>query len=241
MLAERGDGEALPLPESIQGIIGARLDALSPDEKRLLQDAAVIGKVFWPGAVAGARQRAPIDERLHALERKQFIRRERRSAMAGETQYAFLHLLLRDVAYGQIPRASRIEKHAPTRAVDRRRTAGLRTRRDACAPLHERARLRENGGAATPFWWSGSRLAPTGGRPSCITCGLFGWGSMVSGRARPGVPESHEDATLLLRLGRSRFSADSTGADELRARYTRSWRSLTARVPPRAALASMIA
>ena len=57
MLAERGDGEELPLPESVQGIIGARLDALSPEEKRLLQDAAVIGKVFWPGAVARARQR----------------------------------------------------------------------------------------------------------------------------------------------------------------------------------------
>ena len=48
----------LPLPESVQGIIGARLDALSTEEKRLLQDAAVIGKVFWPGAVARARQRA---------------------------------------------------------------------------------------------------------------------------------------------------------------------------------------
>ena len=111
LLAERGDAEELPLPESVQGIIGARLDGLPAEEKRLLQEAAVIGKVFWPGAVAsrgGVRQQ----ERLHALERKQFVRRERRSSMAGETQYAFLHLLLRDVAYGQIPRASRIEKHA---------------------------------------------------------------------------------------------------------------------------------
>ena len=39
-------------------------------------------------------------------------RRERRSAVAGETQYAFLHLLLRDVAYSQIPRAERADKHA---------------------------------------------------------------------------------------------------------------------------------
>ena len=111
MLAERGDAEELPLPESVQGIIGARLDALPAEEKRLLQDAAVIGKVFWPGAVA-APGGERLQERLHALERKQFVRRERRSSMAGETQYAFLHLLLRDVAYGQIPRASRIEKHA---------------------------------------------------------------------------------------------------------------------------------
>src|SRR5215472_6982047 len=52
MLAEHGADRELPLPDSIQGIVGARLDLLTPPEKRLLQDAAVIGKVFWPGAVA---------------------------------------------------------------------------------------------------------------------------------------------------------------------------------------------
>src|SRR5439155_4268745 len=49
--------------------------------------------------------------RLHALERKEFVRRERRATVAGEDEYAFLHLLLRDVAYAQIPRAARAEKH----------------------------------------------------------------------------------------------------------------------------------
>ncbi len=115
MLEERGslgDGE-LRLPESLQGIIAARLDALSAEEKALVQDAAVMGKVFWPGALAalGGRERWALEEALHVLERKQFVRRERRSSVAGETQYAFLHLLVRDVAYGQIPRAQRAEKH----------------------------------------------------------------------------------------------------------------------------------
>ena len=45
MLAERGSAEELPLPETVQGIIAARLDSLAPDEKALIQDAAVIGKV----------------------------------------------------------------------------------------------------------------------------------------------------------------------------------------------------
>src|SRR5262245_56318046 len=114
MLADRGAGRRLSLPESIQGIIGARLDLLAPPEKRLLQDAAVIGKVFWPGAVAalgGPVGRGELAEYLHTLERKQFVRRERRSSVAGETQYAFVHVLLRDVAYGQIPRAARVGKH----------------------------------------------------------------------------------------------------------------------------------
>ena len=75
----------------------------------------MIGKVFWPGAVAalgGAAGRGELEEGLHGLERKQFVRRERRSSVAGETQYAFVHVLVRDVAYGQIPRAARAGKHA---------------------------------------------------------------------------------------------------------------------------------
>ncbi len=53
----------------------------------------------------------PVEELLHLLERKQFVRRERRSSVADETQYAFLHILVRDVAYGQIPRVERILRH----------------------------------------------------------------------------------------------------------------------------------
>jgi class 3 adenylate cyclase/tetratricopeptide (TPR) repeat protein len=105
MLTEHEGGD-LPLPETVQGLIAARIDALAPEEKALLQDASVIGKVFWPSALPGAD-----DHTLHALERKEFTRRDRRSSIAGETQYAFLHALVRDVAYGQIPRAERAEKH----------------------------------------------------------------------------------------------------------------------------------
>jgi class 3 adenylate cyclase len=106
------EGE-LPLPETVQGMIAARLDALSLDDKELVQNATVVGKVFWPGAVAAIAGRSAfaLEEQLHALERKEFIRRERQSAVAGETQYAFLHALVRDVAYGQIPRARRVDKH----------------------------------------------------------------------------------------------------------------------------------
>jgi class 3 adenylate cyclase/tetratricopeptide (TPR) repeat protein len=105
--------EELPLPESVQGIVAARLDALPDDEKALLQDAAVIGKVFWLGAAAGigGLERSSAHELLHRLERKAFVRRERRSSVAEETEYAFGHLVVLDVAYGQIPRAPRAEKH----------------------------------------------------------------------------------------------------------------------------------
>jgi class 3 adenylate cyclase/tetratricopeptide (TPR) repeat protein len=113
MLAESGPSDALALPETIQGIIAARLDALAPEEKELLQDAAVIGKVFWVGALGsfGERERWEVERRLHALERRELVRRQRRASVAGESEFAFVHLLVRDVAYGQIPRAARADKH----------------------------------------------------------------------------------------------------------------------------------
>jgi class 3 adenylate cyclase/tetratricopeptide (TPR) repeat protein len=108
-----GGAESLPLPESVQGLIAARLDALSDDEKALVQDASVLGKVFWVGAVSqlGSVAGERAEELLHDLARKQFVQRERRSSMEGDTQYAFTHTLVRDVAYSQIPRADRAEKH----------------------------------------------------------------------------------------------------------------------------------
>jgi class 3 adenylate cyclase len=105
--------EELPLPESVQGIVAARLDGLPDDEKALLQDAAVMGKVFWLGAaeMIGRRDRSVSEACLHRLERKEFVRRERRSSVAAENEYVFRHLLVRDVAYNQIPRSQRAEKH----------------------------------------------------------------------------------------------------------------------------------
>jgi tetratricopeptide (TPR) repeat protein len=113
MLSEHGGERELPLPESVQGIIAARLDGLPRAEKELLHDAAVHGKVFWAGALeamSGAAAGA-LDEPLRALERKEFVRRQRRSSVAGETELAFRHALVREVAYGQIPRAPRADKH----------------------------------------------------------------------------------------------------------------------------------
>jgi class 3 adenylate cyclase len=113
MFVERGDADDLPVPETLQGIIAARLDALPAAEKELVQNGAVVGKVFWTGAVeavAGVSS-SEADALLHLLDRKEFVRRERRPSLAGESEYAFRHVLVRDVAYSQIPRAARAEKH----------------------------------------------------------------------------------------------------------------------------------
>jgi class 3 adenylate cyclase/tetratricopeptide (TPR) repeat protein len=108
-----GDRAELPLPETVQGIIAARLDGLPPEEKTLLEDAAVLGKVFWTGALHALDgwDASALDELLYALARKDFVRRERRSSVGGEKEYAFRHVLVSDVAYGLIPRSGRAEKH----------------------------------------------------------------------------------------------------------------------------------
>jgi tetratricopeptide (TPR) repeat protein len=103
----------LPLPESVQGTIAARIDGLPPDEKALLQQAAVVGKVFWlgPAAAATGLDRAEAERLLHSLQRKEFVRRERRSSVAEEVQFSFGHVLVQDVAYRQLPRARRAAAH----------------------------------------------------------------------------------------------------------------------------------
>jgi class 3 adenylate cyclase/tetratricopeptide (TPR) repeat protein len=113
LVAEHGDDGELPVPENVQGIIAARLDGLAAEEKDLLQNASIVGRMFWTGALEAltGESRFAVEERLHALERKEFVSRERRSSVAGESEYVFQHALVRDVAYGQMPRAARAEKH----------------------------------------------------------------------------------------------------------------------------------
>ena len=107
-----GEGD-IPVPENVHALIAARLDTLPAERKALLQDAAVIGKVFWAGALAemGGLDPDAVRADLHELARKELLRPARRSSIDGETEYAFSHLLIRDVAYGQIPRTQRAAGH----------------------------------------------------------------------------------------------------------------------------------
>jgi DNA-binding SARP family transcriptional activator/class 3 adenylate cyclase len=103
----------LPLPETVHAIIAARLDTLDPAEKAVLHDAAVLGRIGWVGGLqaVGGHDRAALQRCLERLEARDFIYRASRSSMAGEREYGFRHVLIRDVAYGQIPRAERSHKH----------------------------------------------------------------------------------------------------------------------------------
>lgn len=102
------------LPQSLQGVIVARLDTLDPTVKQAAMDAAVVGEVFWAGAVATIcdHDEQEVEERFHRLVSSDVIRRAPRSSVRGQTEYAFLHALVRDAAYNQIPKMERAQKHA---------------------------------------------------------------------------------------------------------------------------------
>jgi DNA-binding SARP family transcriptional activator len=101
------------IPESLQAVIAAHLDALAPELKAIASDAAVVGEVFWSGAVAALAglDEAEVESRLQRLVANDVARRRRASSVARQSEYEFLHVLVRDVAYGQIPRLDRIGRH----------------------------------------------------------------------------------------------------------------------------------
>jgi len=110
------DTDELPTPTSLQGLIGSRLDQLARPEKRLAQNASVVGTVFWPGAVQHLQGEAvPPDPelvgKLRSLEERDLVREHELSTVAGELEFAFKHILIRDVAYGQLPKGRRMELH----------------------------------------------------------------------------------------------------------------------------------
>jgi class 3 adenylate cyclase/tetratricopeptide (TPR) repeat protein len=107
------EGAALPLPDSVQAVIAARLDTLDPVAKAAIGDAAVVGKVFWASAVASMSDRplADVAPALDELVRRDLIAPVRRSSLQGEAEYAFGHVLVRDAAYGRLPRRGRAARH----------------------------------------------------------------------------------------------------------------------------------
>jgi class 3 adenylate cyclase/tetratricopeptide (TPR) repeat protein len=111
-LADESGAELVELPDTVQGLLAARLDSLEPEERRLVQHAAVVGRTFWQGAleIAVTNERE-LHEALLNLQEKDIIIPEAGARLAGEREYAFKHVLIRDVAYGMLPRAVRCRKH----------------------------------------------------------------------------------------------------------------------------------
>src|SRR5579885_1444713 len=133
------------VPPTLTGVLQARLDRLTPEEKSVLQRASVIGRVFWDGAVehlgspqtsanTGASSRASdaasaaasggVGDTFESLRRKELIYRREASAFAGAREYIFKHALLRDVTYESVLKRERREYHRRAAEWLARRSGG---------------------------------------------------------------------------------------------------------------------
>jgi class 3 adenylate cyclase/tetratricopeptide (TPR) repeat protein len=226
MLRDRGDPAAdqgtLPLPTGVHAIVAARLDALGAADKAVLHDAAVLGQVGWLGALAAitGRARPELEACLARLEAREFLQRAPASRVAGEVEYAFRHALVRDVAYGQVLRAERADKHrraatwieglAPDRAEGRAELLAYHYR---AALSFARAAGTEPPGLAAR---AKAALADAGDRAAA----LGGWETaarFLAGALELSPEGDPARGQLLLRLGRARCRGEMTGTEELTA------------------------
>ncbi|HZT90690.1 MAG TPA: adenylate/guanylate cyclase domain-containing protein [Gaiellaceae bacterium] len=121
-VAEAGAGDDLPV--TVREAIAARIDALRPDARAALLAAAVVGRAFWRGVVAATGDVQDVDGTLAALEARDFVRREPVSRIAGDVEFTFKHMLIREVAYATLPRAARRARHAAVAAHLEQSVAG---------------------------------------------------------------------------------------------------------------------
>ena len=111
----------LPLPrvpDTVQGVLAARVDLLSPHEKLIVQHAAIIGRTFWLSSLQElARDTSSeiLQETLQSLIQRDFIVESEqlmRSPIAQDRIFSFKHILIRDVVYSNIPKVRRAQEHA---------------------------------------------------------------------------------------------------------------------------------
>jgi len=226
MLRDRGGPTAgtapTPLPAGVHAIVAARLDALAAADKAALHDAAVLGQVGWLGALAevAGRDRHELEACLARLEAREFLQRAPASRVAGEVEYAFRHVLVRDVAYGQVLRAERADKHrraaAWIEALAPDRTEG----RAELLAYHYRAALWFARAAGTEPPGLAARALAALGEAGDRAAALGGWETAARFYAEAlelGPEGDLARGQLLLRLGRARCRSEMAGQDELAA------------------------
>ncbi len=160
-IAEDSDAAAAALPDTVQGLLAARLDSLEPEERQLVADAAVLGLTFSEAALEPllGRTQAQLDQTVAALLERGILVPGEGAAGPGERELAFKHVLIRDVAYEMLPKAERARRHAQVGALILERPEGGEGAEalvadhysraasyadEAHLPAEEQARLRTN-------------------------------------------------------------------------------------------------
>ena len=99
------------IPDTLTAVLMARLDGLAPDQRRALQHAAVVGRIFWDAAVAALDPSDDVLLALAATRDRDFVHPREPSSFATASEYAFKHALLRDVTYETVLLRDRVPLH----------------------------------------------------------------------------------------------------------------------------------
>ena len=148
LAASIGETATGALPTSIRGIVAARLDALPPRRARAAARRRRRRQGLLARRTAGAQPESATSTRLlDELERRDLSAARPSSIIEGQQQFAFTHVLIRDVAYDLLPRADRARRHAAVAPSSSRRSTGVVGRGDRRdrPPLARRRRLRTRG------------------------------------------------------------------------------------------------
>jgi tetratricopeptide (TPR) repeat protein len=106
-----GDLSSVSVPPSIQALLAARLEQLPEEERKIIESASVIGKIFWRNALVDlCADSAAVSRGLMSLTRKELIRPER-STFIDDDAFSFRHILTRDAAYDSMPKETRSRQH----------------------------------------------------------------------------------------------------------------------------------
>jgi DNA-binding SARP family transcriptional activator/tetratricopeptide (TPR) repeat protein len=106
------DAAPISLPDTVHGVLAARMDSLPAVEKRVLQEAAVVGRVFWEASLARVMPEQALRVALLGLEDKGLVTARPTSSIGGQAEFQFKHALVREVAYTGLPKVRRARAHA---------------------------------------------------------------------------------------------------------------------------------
>jgi len=109
----------LTVPPTLAGVLQARLDALPAEERVILQQASVVGRLFWDQVVAyihaaqaGEKEETSVPQALSALRGRELVYRREESTFVDSSEYLFKHDLLREVTYESVLKRLRKGYHA---------------------------------------------------------------------------------------------------------------------------------
>ena len=114
-VAEHTADPGAAVPATVQAVIAARIDSLPERDRDILLAASVVGRVFARGTLEALAGQA-VDDALHVLEHRDFIRSERGTESSPNPRFMFKHILTSDVAYQILPRRARPALHAAVAA-----------------------------------------------------------------------------------------------------------------------------